>query len=148
MAILKICDMPHDEHEGYVLGEEVDFNSPNTGTRVGIILCGAHKAQWENAMEALGNVVNYSTPITVIKTTKTATASSNGKTANASDTGTRTRPASKSDVRDWLRDNGYQVNDKGRISDEHLALYNAAHPETSTGDSPNGEKADAVEPAG
>jgi hypothetical protein len=31
------------------------------------------------------------------------------------------------DVRDWARSNGYAVNDRGRISTEVLAAYQAAH---------------------
>lgn len=38
--------------------------------------------------------------------------------------------ASKTDlslVRSWARDNGYQVSDRGRVSSEVLAAYEAAH---------------------
>ncbi len=42
----------------------------------------------------------------------------------------RSRPAGKpdlGDVRSWARDSGYQVSDRGRVSGEVLAAYDAAH---------------------
>jgi len=43
----------------------------------------------------------------------------------------KSRPAAErtdmSDVRAWARDNGYQVSDRGRVSGEVRAAYEAAH---------------------
>jgi hypothetical protein len=43
----------------------------------------------------------------------------------------KSRPAAErtdlSDVRSWARDNGYQVSDRGRVSSEVRAAYEAAH---------------------
>lgn len=35
--------------------------------------------------------------------------------------------ADLADVRSWARDNGFQVSDRGRVSSEVLAAYEAAH---------------------
>ncbi|HET9654251.1 MAG TPA: Lsr2 family protein [Kineosporiaceae bacterium] len=35
--------------------------------------------------------------------------------------------ADLTDVRSWARDNGFQVSDRGRVSSEVLAAYEAAH---------------------
>ena len=46
-------------------------------------------------------------------------------------TATKSRPASErvdlSDLRAWARDHGYQVSDRGRVSSEVRAAYEAAH---------------------
>lgn len=43
----------------------------------------------------------------------------------------KSRPAAErvdlSDLRTWARDNGYQVSDRGRVSGEVRAAYEAAH---------------------
>jgi hypothetical protein len=43
----------------------------------------------------------------------------------------KSRPAAErtdlSDVRSWARDNGFQVSDRGRVSSEVRAAYEAAH---------------------
>jgi hypothetical protein len=45
--------------------------------------------------------------------------------------GAKSRPASErvdlSDLRAWARENGYQVSDRGRVSSEVRAAYEAAH---------------------
>lgn len=45
-----------------------------------------------------------------------------GRSAAASSTGEHDTQV----VRQWLRDHGYSVNDKGRIAKEYLAAYEAA----------------------
>jgi Lsr2 len=46
--------------------------------------------------------------------------------------GGKSRPAAErvdlSDVRAWARENGFQVSDRGRVSGEVRAAYDAAHP--------------------
>lgn len=45
--------------------------------------------------------------------------------------GTRSRPVAErvdlSDVRAWARENGFQVSDRGRVSSQVRAAYDAAH---------------------
>ena len=56
-----------------------------------------------------------------------------GRASGRSRSGGRAKSAaasSKADlsaVRSWARDNGYQVSDRGRVSSEVLAAYEAAH---------------------
>lgn len=55
-----------------------------------------------------------------------------GRAGSRSRSGGRGKSAasSKADlslVRSWARDNGYQVSDRGRVSSEVLAAYEAAH---------------------
>jgi hypothetical protein len=54
-----------------------------------------------------------------------------GRTGARARAGARPRPAAErtdlSDVRAWARENGYQVSDRGRVSSEVRAAYEAAH---------------------
>jgi hypothetical protein len=52
-------------------------------------------------------------------------------TARARSGAVKSRPAAErtdlSDLRSWARDNGFQVSDRGRVSSEVRAAYEAAH---------------------
>jgi hypothetical protein len=54
-----------------------------------------------------------------------------GRSSGRSRSGSKPRPAAErtdlSDVRAWARENGYQVSDRGRVSSEVRAAYEAAH---------------------
>lgn len=54
-----------------------------------------------------------------------------GRAAARGRTLVKSRPAAErtdlSDVRSWARENGYQVSDRGRVSSEVRAAYEAAH---------------------
>ncbi|MDQ1304823.1 MAG: hypothetical protein QG671_651 [Actinomycetota bacterium] len=54
-----------------------------------------------------------------------------GGRATRRSAGAKSRPASErvdlSDLRAWARENGYQVSDRGRVSSEVRAAYEAAH---------------------
>jgi hypothetical protein len=54
-----------------------------------------------------------------------------GRASGRGRAGARIRPASErtslSDVRSWARENGFQVSDRGRVSGEVRAAYEAAH---------------------
>lgn len=60
---------------------------------------------------------------------KAGTSKSGGRSRAAAPAG-RSRGAGKpdlGDVRVWARDNGFQVSDRGRVSSQVLAAYEAAH---------------------
>ncbi|MDQ1288794.1 MAG: hypothetical protein QG622_2360 [Actinomycetota bacterium] len=54
-----------------------------------------------------------------------------GRSSARGRSGAKSRPASErtdlSDVRAWARENGFQVSDRGRVSSEVRAAYEAAH---------------------
>jgi hypothetical protein len=54
-----------------------------------------------------------------------------GRSGGRGRSGVKSRPAAErtdlSDVRAWARENGYQVSDRGRVSSEVRAAYEAAH---------------------
>jgi hypothetical protein len=54
-----------------------------------------------------------------------------GRSAGRARPGAKSRPAAErtdlSDVRAWARENGFQVSDRGRVSSEVRAAYEAAH---------------------
>jgi uncharacterized membrane protein len=54
-----------------------------------------------------------------------------GRASRRTASAAKTRPASErvdlSDLRSWARENGYQISDRGRVSSEIRAAYEAAH---------------------
>lgn len=65
------------------------------------------------------------------------------RSKKAADSAPRLRGYTTTDVREWAREQGLEVPARGKIADEVVEQFIAAHPDAAPSDSPDEVKADA-----
>lgn len=100
-----------DDIDGGKADETVTFSLDGVGYEIDLTADNAQKLRDE-----LGKWVSTARRVSGRKTTRSA--SSAGSSASSEETAR---------IREWARENGYQVSDRGRISGEIRSAYQAAH---------------------
>ena len=109
----KIHIVLEDDIDGSEATETVTFGLD--GTNYEIDLNDAHAAALR---DALSTYIGHGR--------KVGTAPRRGRKSNATGSSTTSGPSAR-EIRDWARENGYDVPDRGRVSAEVREAYDAAH---------------------
>lgn len=103
--VTMVCDIPHD---GEVDGtESVSFAFD--GSAYEIDLCGAHSKEIREKLAAFADYARKASPVA---RARRARANSGRRSA---------------EVREWARQHGYEVSERGRIPSKIISDYEAAH---------------------
>jgi hypothetical protein len=117
VQVLLVCDLHDNDVEGT---ETVAFGLD--GSSYEIDVCDQHGAELRDAFASYVGAARRAGR----SSGESARRRSNGRRSSRSSSGSGNRQQ-VSEVRDWARKNGHQVNERGRISGTVMAAYEAAH---------------------
>jgi len=120
VQVLLVCDLHDNETEGT---ETIAFGLD--GSSYEIDVCDQHGAQMRDAFASYVGAARRAGRSSSDSSSRQRGSRSNGRRSSGrSGSGDKQRV---SEVRDWARKNGHQVNERGRISGTVMAAYEAAH---------------------
>ena len=114
VQVMLVCDLHDDEVEG---SETVAFGLD--GSSYEIDVCEDHAAELRDAFAPYVGAARRAGRAPVAQAQR-----GGGRTARGSSGGDRQRVQ---EIREWARQNGHQVSERGRISATVLQAYEAAH---------------------
>lgn len=107
-VVTVVCDEPHDQEREAAETVEFAYN----GARYEIDLCEQGSEEFRGAM---GKYAEHARRI------------SNTKTVNAKPVARRRRRPETKDIREWANEQGLRVSNRGRIPEDVISKYEAAH---------------------